>query len=94
MIILSEAPFFEILRDNSASFANGMNTSELIRWWGRGVIEGSDVYEAFNNYRTIGHLHLVVENDLDTSRFQINHILDFDDLKNKVQAEIQPRLGN
>nr|GMC63195.1 hypothetical protein Iba_chr02cCG11030 [Ipomoea batatas]GMC66504.1 hypothetical protein Iba_chr02eCG6330 [Ipomoea batatas] len=40
------------------------------------------------------YLHLVVENDLDTSRFQINHILDFDDLKKKIQAESQPRLGN
>lgn len=40
---------FQIMKENKQSYVEGMNTSEFLCLWGRGVVIGHNILEAFKN---------------------------------------------
>nr|GLL39723.1 uncharacterized protein LOC109154904 [Ipomoea trifida] len=63
--------------DTEQSFIEGMNTTKFLFWWNRGIVEGSNILEAFNNYMsskvTTKYADLIKDKSIHESRQAINN---------------------
>nr|GMD38357.1 Transcription factor like [Ipomoea batatas] len=65
--------------DAEQSFIERMNTTKFLLWWNRGMVEGSNILGAFNNYMrfkvTTKYADLIKDKSIHESRQAINDIL-------------------
>nr|GMD52400.1 glutamic acid-rich protein-like [Ipomoea batatas] len=65
--------------DAEQSFIERMNTTKFLLWWNRGIVEGSNILGAFNNYMrfkvTTKYADLIKDKSIHESRRAINDIL-------------------
>nr|GME02924.1 glutamic acid-rich protein-like [Ipomoea batatas] len=70
---------FVIMVDAEQSFIERMNTTKFLLWWNRGIVEGSNILGAFNNYMrfkvTTKYADLIKDKSIHESRQAINDIL-------------------